>query len=339
MGASWLGATSVVLAQALLHGSASAFAPPVGLAAQSLFAPAARHQIALLHLRPGRATRQVPPGQRPAGGAEAWGRGLLRMSLQDVDSSRLFETVSAMEPSFLPAETILGATVAASENSTVLPLFPLGSVVYTPFSEHRLNIFEPRYRAMYNDILFSGSRRFAVCTMHPEDGRFSEYATVFYLKDLKEVSEQTNDAVKFVCDHEVMRGGCDTLPGREPSKCTRLASPDAAHANTPCQVIARVKINKVLNPSAWASRETYLKIEVDYQEDTAEVTSISVQISVFLCAVTLAPSPPRSFAPSIAPFILHRGSQHVKEEADEKAACLVRIFSVLSPPSWPSVVT
>ena len=108
-----------------------------------------------------------------------------------------------MEPSFLPAETIRGKASEATENSTVLPLFPLGAVVYTPFSEHRLNIFEPRYRAMYNDILFSGSRRFAVCTMHPDDGRFSEYATVFYLKDLKEVSEQTNDAVKFVCDHEV----------------------------------------------------------------------------------------------------------------------------------------
>jgi hypothetical protein len=61
-----------------------------------------------------------------------------------------------------------------------------------------------------------------------------------------------------------------------------MMPPDAAHANTPCQVIARVKINRVLNPSAWASRDTYLKIEVDYQEDAAEVTSISVQIA-FSC--------------------------------------------------------
>lgn len=28
----------------------------------------------------------------------------------------------------------------------VMPLFPLGATVYTPFTEHRLNIFEPRYR-------------------------------------------------------------------------------------------------------------------------------------------------------------------------------------------------
>ena len=94
-------------------------------------------------------------------------RSSLRMSLADEDTSRMYEKVSEMEPSFLSFPKVRGETVAAKENSTVLPLFPLGAVVYTPFSEHRLNIFEPRYRAMYNDILFSGSRRFAVCTMHP----------------------------------------------------------------------------------------------------------------------------------------------------------------------------
>jgi len=169
MGGTRMAACAVVL-QALMHGSASAFAPPAGLTgARARVAPAAvaRHQACALPLR---------PAARCSGRSRACG--LLRMSLQDADSSRLYETVGEMEPSFLPAETILGSTVEAGENSTVLPLFPLGAVVYTPYSEHRLNIFEPRYRAMYNDILFSGSRRFAVCTMHPEDGRFSEYATV-----------------------------------------------------------------------------------------------------------------------------------------------------------------
>jgi hypothetical protein len=83
-----------------------------------------------------------------------------RMSLANEDPSRLYATVADMEPSFLKPISSLSA-VEATENSTVLPLFPLGAVVYTPYSEHRLNIFEPRYRAMYNDILFSGSRRFA----------------------------------------------------------------------------------------------------------------------------------------------------------------------------------
>ena len=39
--------------------------------------------------------------------------------------------------------------------------------------------------------------------MNPETGRLSQIGSVFYLKELKEVSEQTGDAVKFVCDHEV----------------------------------------------------------------------------------------------------------------------------------------
>ena len=40
------------------------------------------------------------------------------------------------------------------------------------------------------------------------------------------------------------------------------------------QVIGRVKMNKVLNAPAWESRETYLKVEVDYQEDLLEVREL-----------------------------------------------------------------
>jgi hypothetical protein len=35
-----------------------------------------------------------------------------------------------------------------NEGTEVLPLFPLGGIVYTPNSNHVLNIFEPRYRKM-----------------------------------------------------------------------------------------------------------------------------------------------------------------------------------------------
>jgi Lon protease-like protein len=49
----------------------------------------------------------------------------------------------------------------AEPTTMVLPVFPLGSTAYMPFSDHILNIFEPRYRQMYSDILFNGSRRFA----------------------------------------------------------------------------------------------------------------------------------------------------------------------------------
>ena len=51
-----------------------------------------------------------------------------------------------------------------------MPLFPLG-VTYLPYTQPVLNIFEPRYRAMYNDILFSGARRFMVCNVDTDTGR------------------------------------------------------------------------------------------------------------------------------------------------------------------------
>jgi Lon protease-like protein len=78
-----------------------------------------------------------------------------------------------------------------------------------PHSDHVLNIFEPRYRAMYGDILFNGSRRFVVPVSNPETGALASVAPVFYLEDLKEVSEQTKDQVKYVCSH---KAGAYTRP-------------------------------------------------------------------------------------------------------------------------------
>ena len=58
---------------------------------------------------------------------------------------------------------------------------------------------------------------------------------IFYLDELKEVSEQTGDRVKYVGQHSVK---------------------------------GRVKLLKVLNPSVAATRETYLKAEVEELTDT-----------------------------------------------------------------------
>jgi len=128
-------------------------------------------------------------------------------------------------------------------DSMVLPLFPLGNVAYTPGSTQVLNIFEPRYRQMYSDILMSGSRRFVTTMVNPDgDGELAEVGVVLYLEDLKEVSQQTNDAVKYVCSHKVL----DT----------------------------RVNIHAVLNPAVSKTRETYMKCEVseivDGDEPAAE---------------------------------------------------------------------
>ena len=56
----------------------------------------------------------------------------------------------------------------------MVPLFPRG-VTYLPYTKPVLNIFEPRYRAMYNDILFSGARRFMVCNVDGATGRLRRY--------------------------------------------------------------------------------------------------------------------------------------------------------------------
>lgn len=127
-------------------------------------------------------------------------------------------------------------TDPSSESSLVMPIFPV-KASYLPYSNNVLNIYEPRYRKMYNDIIFSGARRFAMVRVDPETGRFAEIGVVFYLDDLKEVSEQTGDQLKYIGTHSV---------------------------------ISRVQIKKVLNPKDGTSRETYLRAEVEEFNDVDE---------------------------------------------------------------------
>eukprot|EP00535_Pseudo-nitzschia_heimii_P000452 CAMPEP_0197174120 /NCGR_PEP_ID=MMETSP1423-20130617/781_1 /TAXON_ID=476441 /ORGANISM="Pseudo-nitzschia heimii, Strain UNC1101" /LENGTH=464 /DNA_ID=CAMNT_0042623017 /DNA_START=168 /DNA_END=1562 /DNA_ORIENTATION=+ len=127
---------------------------------------------------------------------------------------------------------------SAKDGSEILPVFPLGGFVYTPNTEHVLNIFEPRYRQMYTDILMNGSKRFCVVTSHPtEEGRFAKTGVLFELEDLKEVSEQTQDQIKYICNHKVT---------------------------------GRVTISKILNPEAWETRSTYLKAEGTIHDDSGK---------------------------------------------------------------------
>lgn len=138
--------------------------------------------------------------------------------------------MATMDPSKEPEET-----PTLKDGEMVLPMFPLGSHVYLPDTEHVLNIFEPRYRAMYNEILFNGSRRFVVPMCAPnEPGKFSSVGAVFYLDDLKEVSEQTNDQIKFVCSHTV---------------------------------IERVRVTRSLNDRVWGDRSSFLKVVTEKLED------------------------------------------------------------------------
>lgn len=158
----------------------------------------------------------------------------LAMSEDDEDEEDVNEPLSkgiesvAWLPSVIENSSVPSSS-PNSDDTELLPLFPLGGIVYTPNSEHILNIFEPRYRQMYTDILMNGTRRFVVSMSHPsEPGRFAQTGVLFELKDLKEVSEQTKDQIKYICSHKVTR---------------------------------RVKLHRVLNPEAWKARDTYLRVE------------------------------------------------------------------------------
>ncbi|GMI52474.1 hypothetical protein TeGR_g14592 [Tetraparma gracilis] len=91
---------------------------------------------------------------------------------------------------------------------------------------------------MYDSILLSGSRRFLVPISHPDNGgkgddRVSEVAAVFYLTELNDVSERSNDAVKYVVDHAVM---------------------------------GLAKIVRFENPDAWRTKDTFLRAECSVLE-------------------------------------------------------------------------
>lgn len=91
---------------------------------------------------------------------------------------------------------------------------------------------------MYTDILMNGSKRFVVVASHPtKSGCFAKTGVLFELEDLKEVSEQTKDQIKYICNHKVT---------------------------------GRVTIHRIINPVAWETRETYLKVEGAIHDDSGK---------------------------------------------------------------------
>jgi Lon protease-like protein len=179
----------------------------------------------------------------------------------DVDDERIdiveplaagIDSVSWL-PSVKDALTSSSTTTTSSVSKTehpgaeLIPLFPLGGIVYTPNSQHTLNIFEPRYREMYTDILMNGTKRFAVAMSHPtESGKFAQMAVLFELEDLKEVSERTADQIKYICNH---------------------------------RVTGRVKLHRVLNPQDWETRKTYLRAEGTVIDDSGKDVVSSIESS------------------------------------------------------------
>eukprot|EP00633_Aureoumbra_lagunensis_P001449 CAMPEP_0197304468 /NCGR_PEP_ID=MMETSP0890-20130614/52269_1 /TAXON_ID=44058 ORGANISM="Aureoumbra lagunensis, Strain CCMP1510" /NCGR_SAMPLE_ID=MMETSP0890 /ASSEMBLY_ACC=CAM_ASM_000533 /LENGTH=298 /DNA_ID=CAMNT_0042784481 /DNA_START=325 /DNA_END=1221 /DNA_ORIENTATION=- len=92
--------------------------------------------------------------------------------------------------------------------------------------------------------------------VNPDNSQGKEFAqvgVVFFLEDLKEVSQQTNDAIKYICQHKVLD--------------------------------KRVCIHSVLNPEDWVTQETYLRCEVSELEDTdtdVDTTSLEIRLKELL---------------------------------------------------------
>jgi Lon protease-like protein len=156
----------------------------------------------------------------------------------------------------LDVVTLAAATTstpdADSSSLTRFPLFPLNGPFYTPNeplslfvnsywqcpmpgTEIVLKIFEPRYRAMYDTLLSTGSKRFAVPFGHPtETGKFARMGLVYEITNVQEVADETQGRIHMVCNHVV------TKP---------------------------VRMESIVNPTAWLTQETYLEVDCQVMDE------------------------------------------------------------------------
>mmetsp|Transcript_24597 Transcript_24597/g.26473 ORF Transcript_24597/g.26473 Transcript_24597/m.26473 type:complete len:493 (+) Transcript_24597:89-1567(+) len=147
--------------------------------------------------------------------------------------------------------------------SSVFPIFPLSGPLFpdkagkrlpliSGFSEMpvagteiSLQIFEPRYRQMYQDLISSTStgtnklsKSFIVPFSHPHiPGKFASFGWIYEIIRVHDVADETNGKFQLVCNHAV------TKP---------------------------VKIHCIINPSNYETKLTYLRAHADiihYNED------------------------------------------------------------------------
>jgi len=94
-----------------------------------------------------------------------------------------------------------------SEGALTMPVFPYRKT-FLLWQRPVFNIFEPRHIKMYNDIIFSGARRFLICRDDP-DGNVAEVGAMVYLEDLKAGKPVANliggvQEVKYIGNHSVI---------------------------------------------------------------------------------------------------------------------------------------
>jgi Lon protease-like protein len=120
----------------------------------------------------------------------------------------------------------------------------------TPGAEIPLRIFEPRYRELYTDILVKGyynnntstkqprQQWFVVPFSHPiQPATYAQMGLLYEVTNWQEVADESKGVFQYVCQHEV----------RHP-----------------------VRIHRVLNPDAWRTQDTYLRVQATIVRDSEE---------------------------------------------------------------------
>eukprot|EP00401_Gymnodinium_catenatum_P014989 CAMPEP_0117611278 /NCGR_PEP_ID=MMETSP0784-20121206/82307_1 /TAXON_ID=39447 /ORGANISM="" /LENGTH=492 /DNA_ID=CAMNT_0005414709 /DNA_START=129 /DNA_END=1609 /DNA_ORIENTATION=- len=135
-----------------------------------------------------------------------------------------------------PLETMERQEPSGHVGTVVLPCFPLALPrAALPGAERVLNISEPRYRAMYQDLVEAGRRRIVVPRFRKDASgtRLAEAAVVFELEEIRDA--QPGSRFRYVCTHRVARP---------------------------------VRIGRILNPASFAEASTYLLVECEQYDET-----------------------------------------------------------------------
>mmetsp|Transcript_22023 Transcript_22023/g.61283 ORF Transcript_22023/g.61283 Transcript_22023/m.61283 type:complete len:476 (-) Transcript_22023:1967-3394(-) len=120
-----------------------------------------------------------------------------------------------------------------------LPLISQFSETPVVGMEVPLRIFEPRYREMYRDLLSStdGPRRFIVPFSHPyRTGQFAALGWMYEIVGVRDVADESNGRIQLLCNHIVSRP---------------------------------VRILRVLNPTEYDTKATYLRARAELLHDDA----------------------------------------------------------------------
>lgn len=138
------------------------------------------------------------------------------------------------EPRWLPPlETLTDTDPAANSrisDGTMMPLVPHPGLLFFPYCAPKMNMTEQRYRTMYEEIIFSGTRRFAVPLQDRQTGQLLDVAIVLFLADAR-----SNEARSYYIGEHVS--------------------------------VARARIKRVLNPSQHASKMNYMVRDMNAYPD------------------------------------------------------------------------